>query len=223
MRAIVRTLAYGYLIGRFHVRGANRVPRSGPVIVCANHGSTIDPPLVPAFLPRADSWSMGKAEWFLPGTFTRWLFTRYHAFPVVRHSADMRAIRRAMEVLRAGEVLVMYPEGTRVEAGGLKAGEPGAGFLARTSAAAVQPLALLGTRECFPKGARWPRRAHVELRFGRPFRIRERRPDGRRVENQEAVDAIMLAIANELPVAARGAYSDVDGLRDRLAEVIEPL
>ena len=67
-------------------------------------------------------------------------------------------------------------------------------------------MGLVGTRECFPKGARWPRRVTVTVRFGVPFRIRKRRLDGRRIENQEAADSIMLAIADLLPENLRGDF-----------------
>ena len=80
----------------------------------------------------------------------------------------------------------------------------------------------MGTRECFPKGAWLPRRADVEMRFAPPLRVRERRPDGGRVTNQEASDAIMLQVARLLPPEARGAYADLDGLSERLAGVWEP-
>jgi 1-acyl-sn-glycerol-3-phosphate acyltransferase len=222
LRGVMRVIVYGYLVGLFRTVGRARVPRLGPLLVCANHASTIDPPLLPAFLPRSDSWSMAKAEWFAHGAFLTWLFTGYHAFPIVRHSPDRRGLRRSMGVLRDGGALIVYPEGHRVESGGLWSAEPGAGFIARTTGAAVQPVALVGTRDCFPKGARWPRRARVEVRFGEPIRIRERRPDGRRVENQEAADAIMLAVAELLPAEARGAYAAVDELRERLEGVWEP-
>src|SRR5207244_12172256 len=154
----------------------------------------------------------------------RWLFTRYHAFPVVRHTADRGALRRSFDILKGGSVLVIYPEGTRydtwadehgvppearVAGGELRMAEPGAGFVARTTGTVVQPVALIGTRACFPQGARWPHRVPVEIRFSRPIRVRERRPDGRKVDNQEAVDAIMLAIAEELPEPRRGAYADL--------------
>ena len=195
LRGLMRVIVYVYLAGLFRTTGRKRVPRTGPLLVCANHASTIDPPLLPAFLPRSDSWSMAKAEWFARPNFTSWLFTHYHAFPIVRHSPDRRGLRRSLAVVREGGALIVYPEGHRVESGGLWTAEPGAGFIARTTAAAVQPVALVGTRDCFPKGARWPRRAHVEVRFGEPIRIRERRPDGSRVANQEAADAIMLAVA----------------------------
>jgi 1-acyl-sn-glycerol-3-phosphate acyltransferase len=222
LRGLMRVMVYLVLGRRFRVTGGDLVPRRGPLLVCANHASTIDPPLLPAFLPRSDSWSMAKAEWFARPGFTSWLFGSYHAFPIVRHSPDRRGLRRALGVLRANGALVMYPEGHRIESGGLVQAEPGAGFIARTSRTPVLPVALVGTRDCFPKGARLPRRVRVEVRFGPPIRIAERRPDGRRVENQEAADAIMLAIAEMLPPEARGVYSDLEGLRLRLAGVWEP-
>jgi 1-acyl-sn-glycerol-3-phosphate acyltransferase len=222
LRGLMRLMVRVYLAGRFRTVGRESVPRSGALLVCSNHTATIDPPLVPAFLPRAESWSMAKAEWFARPGFRSWLFTRYHAFPIVRHSPDRRGLRRALNVLSAGGALILYPEGTRVESGGLETAEPGAGFIARTSRAPVQPVALVGTRDCFPKGARWPRRVDVEIRFGRLIRIRDSRPDGRRVENQEAADAIMLHVAELLPAEARGAYADLDALTVRLAGVWEP-
>jgi len=222
LRGVMRTIVRVYLVGLFHIVGRATVARTGPLLICSNHASTIDPPLLPAFLPRSDSWSMAKAEWFARPSFTSWLFTQYHAFPIVRHSPDRRALKRSIGILRDGGALIVYPEGTRVEAGGLAPAEPGAGFLARTTGALVQPVGLVGTRDCFPKGARWPRRKRVEVRFGAPIRIRDRRPDGRRVENQEAADAIMTAVAELLPAPARGAYADLDELRRRLDGVWEP-
>jgi 1-acyl-sn-glycerol-3-phosphate acyltransferase len=223
MQLLMR-LAVGVVLGRlFRTEGANLVPRHGGLLVCSNHASTIDPPLLPAYLPRSDSWSMAKSEWFARPSLTRWIFTHYHAFPVVRNSPDRKALKRATTLLREGQVLILYPEGTRVESGGLQRAEPGAGFLARTTGAPVQPVGLVGTRDCFPKGARWPRRVPVSVRFGRPLRVRERRPDGSRVENQEAADAIMLAIAALLPDEMRGVYADPGAFAAAVEDVTEPL
>jgi 1-acyl-sn-glycerol-3-phosphate acyltransferase len=223
MRGIMRVAVHVVLAGLFRMEGAERMPRQGGVLVCSNHVSNLDPPLLPAFLPRSDSWSMAKSEWFASPSLTRLIFTLYHAFPVVRHSADRKALRRASKILRDGHVLILYPEGTRVESGGLRPAEPGAGFLARSTGAAVQPVALVGTRECFPKGARWPRRVPVSIRFGVPFRLSDRRPDGSRIHNQEATDAIMLAIAELLPEEMRGVYADVGDRREALVALREPI
>jgi 1-acyl-sn-glycerol-3-phosphate acyltransferase len=222
LRGLMRLIVHVYLVGLYRTTGREQVRRRGALLVCSNHASTIDPPLLPAFLPRSDSWSMAKAEWFARRNLTSWLFTRYHAFPIVRHSPDRRGLRRALGILRDGGALIMYPEGHRVESGGLWRAEAGAGFIARTAGVPVQPVALIGTRDCFPRGARWPRRTRVEVRFGAPIRIRERRPDGARVENQEAADAIMLAVAELLPAELRGVYAELDQLRRRLEGVWEP-
>jgi 1-acyl-sn-glycerol-3-phosphate acyltransferase len=159
---------------------------------------------------------MAKSDYFEKGGLTKWVFTRYHAFPVVRHTADRKAVRRAFEILRGGQALILYPEGTRVESGGLKAPEPGAGFLAQGTGAQVLPVALIGTRECFPKGARWPRRVPVRICFGRPFRLSRKDGAGRRIPAQDAADAVMLSIAELLPEDLRGAFSDLDAWRTRV-------
>ena len=223
LRGLMRLIVWVYLGRLFRIVGGDRVPREGPLMVCANHASTVDPPLVPAFLPRPDSWSMAKAEWFRPRSFVSWLFTQYHAFPIIRHSPDRRGLRRAIEILDGRGALIVYPEGHRVETGGMWPAEPGAGFIARASGAPVQPVALIGTRDCFPPHARWPRRTKVEVHFAPLIRIRPRRPDGRRVDNQEAADAIMLAVAEMLPAEMRGAYCDLEALRNRLDGVWEPV
>ena len=218
MRGLMRFMTRTFLVGLFKVEGLENVPRQGPLVVCANHFATLDPPMVPAFLPRADTWNMAKSEYFRK-PLMRWIFTRYHAFPVVRHSADRAALRRALDLLKAGEVLIIYPEGTRVESGELATPEPGAGFIAQKAGCPVLPVALTGTRECLPKGARWPRRVPVTLRFGEPFLLPQRRPKGERISHEEASDAIMLAIAELLPPENRGRYRDVESWRRKLEGV----
>jgi 1-acyl-sn-glycerol-3-phosphate acyltransferase len=214
MRWIVRAIARVYLAGMFAMEGRDKVPRRGTLMVCANHSSNVDPPLVPAFLPRSDTWSMAKAEWFHDRRGH--IFRAYHAFPVVRHTADRNAIRRALTILREGEALVMYPEGTRVREGGLKRAEPGAGFLALQGGVTVQPVALVGTRAIFPAGSLLPKRGRIALRFGAPFTLVRHRPDGRRVTNQEAADAIMVRVAELMPDDMRGEYGDLDRWRAQL-------
>ncbi|GAC1476412.1 MAG: lysophospholipid acyltransferase family protein [Candidatus Dormibacteraceae bacterium] len=217
MRFIVRT----YLVGLFEVVGTENIPRTGPLIICPNHEGTIDPPMVPAFALRNDTWSMAKSEFFRSKVIT-YIYHRYNAFPVVRHTADRAALRRAFDLLKAGHALVMYPEGTRVESGGLAQPEPGAGFIAQKAASPVLPVALTGTRECLPRGAWWPRRVSVTLTFGKPFVVLQKRADGTRVSHKEASDAIMVAIAELLPPDHRGAFSDLELHRKRLAGVTAP-
>ncbi|HKW72323.1 MAG TPA: lysophospholipid acyltransferase family protein [Candidatus Dormibacteraeota bacterium] len=222
LRGLMRFITRTYLLGLFEVDGVENVPRNGPLIVCPNHFGTIDPPMVPAFLPRADSWSMAKSEYFRRLRL-RLIFTAYQAFPVVRHTADRAALRRSFDLLKAGHVLVIYPEGTRVDRGVLATPEPGAGFIAQKAECPVVPVALTGTAECLPKGAHWPRRVPVTVRFGKPFVVPQRRADGGRVSHEDAADAIMLAIAELLPPDKRGRYSDLEGWRRRLEGVAQPV
>jgi len=223
MRWLMRALTRTFLVGLFKVDGLENVPRSGPVIICPNHSATLDPPLVPAFLPRGDSWNMAKSEYFDKGGFIEWIFRRYHAFPVVRHTADRTALRTAFDILKSGQALIIYPEGTRVESGVLAEPEPGAGFIAQRAACPVVPVGLTGTRECLPKGAHWPRRTHVSITFGKPFRVLSKRLDGAKVTRQEAAEAIMVEIAELLPEKQRGAFSDLPTWRKRLRGVVVPV
>jgi 1-acyl-sn-glycerol-3-phosphate acyltransferase len=222
LKGLMRAITRIYLVGLFKVEGVENVPAHGALLVCPNHSGTLDPPMVPAFLPRNDSWSMAKSEYFRKPLLT-WLFRQYHAFPVVRHTADRTALRRSLDLLKAGHALIIYPEGTRIDTGVLAQPEAGAGFIALRAACTVLPVALSGTRECMPKGVIWPRRVPVAVRFGKPFVIHQRRPDGRRVSHEEASDAIMLTIAEMLPADRRGAFSDLEALRARLSGVTSPL
>ena len=221
MRALMRFITRTYLAGLFKVEGLENVPRDGQLIVCPNHFGTLDPPMVPAFFPRGDSWSMAKSEYFRKPV-TRLLFTMYHAFPVVRHTADRSALRRSFDLLKAGHVLIIYPEGTRIDAGVLATPEPGAGFIAQKTECPVLPVALTGTAECLPKGAFRPRRVPVRVRYGKPFVVPQRRANGERISHQDASDVIMLAIAELLPPEKRGRYSDLEGWRRQLEGIAQP-
>jgi 1-acyl-sn-glycerol-3-phosphate acyltransferase len=221
LRWVMRTITRVYLVGLFKVVGVENVPPRGALIICPSHSATLDPPMVPAFAPRGDTWNMAKSEYFRK-RFTALIFGLYHAFPVVRHTADRAALRRSFDLLRDGHALIIYPEGTRVESGVLAAPEPGAGFIAQKAGCPVVPVGLTGTRECLPKGAHWPRRTRVTISFGKPFVVATKRPDGTKISHQEASEAIMTAIAELLPPKQRGVFSDLDSLQARLSGVTIP-
>src|SRR6202140_2068554 len=219
---LMRTMVNVYLVGLVEIAGLENVPRTGPLLICPHHSGTLDPPMVPAFVPRSDTCNMAKSEYFR-GWAHRFIFTASHAFPVVRHTADRAALKRSFDLLKDGQALVIYPEGTRVESGVLAKPEPGAGFIAQKAGCPVVPVGLSGTRECLPKGARWPRRVPVSITFGKPFLVASKRPDGTRVSHQEAAEAIMVEIAALLPAGQRGAFSDLESHRRRLAGVTRPV
>lgn len=176
----------------------------GPLLIVSNHIGGIDPPLIGAWTPRP-VWFMAKAELF-KNWFMGPLARAYHAFPVVRHSPDRRAIRRAFDLLEGGNAVVLFPEGHRSDDTRLHRAEPGAGFVARHSGARIVPVALTGTHEVLGRGHVLPRRAPVDMAFGKPFSLPERNPDGTRMEHQQSADFMMTKIAELLPLEYQGDY-----------------
>jgi 1-acyl-sn-glycerol-3-phosphate acyltransferase len=216
LRGLLRAVLRLVLGGRLTVAGRSGVPRTGGLLVCCNHVSSLDPALVPAYLPRDDSWSLGKAEYFAGSGWRPWLFRAYHGLPIVRHSADRAALRHASTLLRGGGVLCIYPEGTRRGRAGVMRPEPGVGFLALRTGVPILPVAVAGSQDVLRSGSRLPRRAPVRLVFGTPFTLAAVRGDGARTGYQEAADAVMLAIAELLPPELRGEFADLDGWRCRV-------
>ncbi len=188
-RAILRALLR--LFCGFTVTGRQHEPRVGPVIVVSNHLSDLDPLVVGSALRRPTSF-MAKEELFKP-PLLRWWVTACGAFPVRRGEPDRRAFRTALEILRGGGVLVMFPEGTRGRDRTLRPPEPGAAMLALRSGATILPVAVLGTDLVFPRDARRLRRSRITVRFGPPIRIDDRAhrsgADGSR-RNREEVEAV---------------------------------
>ena len=198
MRAAIRLLAALVLGRHLHMEGLERIPRRGPVLVVGNHVGTVDPVLLGINIPRLDVYYMAKSELFR-GRFIGWLFRRCHTFPVVRDTPDRNALRVALGHLRAGRVLLVYPEGTRSRDGLLHHAHAGAGFLARHSGAAIVPVASWGSDRVLPRGATLPRRAEVHQRIGEAFHLPDTGAGGRPLSNQEAADLMLARVAALLP------------------------
>lgn len=135
------------LLFRAKTYGKENLPAEGPVILAANHMSNWDPPLLATFLPRPVSY-MAKIELFEHPIFGA-AIRRCHAFPVKRGAADRGAIKAAVNVLRQGRVLGLFPEGTRSKDGKLHKAEAGVGLLAAMSGApVVRPVSSARTASC---------------------------------------------------------------------------
>lgn len=152
--------------------GLHHVPATGPAIIAPNHISVLDSFFVPLVLPRRITY-VGKAE-YLDDWKTRWLFPAMGMIPIDRSGGDAsrRALDAAAEVLEAGELFGIYPEGTRSRTGQLHKGHTGVARLALRTNSPIVPVGIIGTDAVQPPDARFPvpfRRVHI--RFGRPIRV----------------------------------------------------
>lgn len=206
VRAIVRLRIEGDLAA---------IPRQGPLIVAANHASSADPVLIGAFLneaiDRPINW-LGKrelTEWAVTG----WAFRRAGIHPVDRDAADLESFRTAMRILDAGQLLAVFPEGTRSRDGALQHVREGVGMLALRSGAPVLPVAVVDSDLMWPRGHLLPRFGrNVVVRYGKAFDVgAELAARGEPVRGRAATEAatrlVMSRIAELLPPRQRGVYA----------------
>ena len=161
--ALVRLLATVVLRAWFRVRisGVEHIPAKGPAIVAPNHKNFLDAFFI-GIATRRHVRYMAKVELF-KGPLA-WLFPRLGAFPVRRGEADMEALQTARAILLAGGVVVVFPEGTRVEQpDALGSPHHGAGRLALETSAPIVPAAITGTSHLW-RGA-LPKVRRVQLTF----------------------------------------------------------
>jgi 1-acyl-sn-glycerol-3-phosphate acyltransferase len=150
---------------RVHVHHRERIPARGAVVVVANHSAFVDGPLLFGLLGRrAVFWV--KQEMFTG--VAGWGLRRIGQLSVRRGSPDRRPLTAALDVLRGGGVVGVFPEGTR-GSGEVAAAEHGAAWLARTSGATVLPVVARGTRR--PEGSRRRWRPRVDVVVGEPLTI----------------------------------------------------
>ena len=162
----VRALATLVLRGwfRFRVSGREHIPEEGPAIIAPNHKNFLDPFFVGLATRRRVQY-MAKVE--LIEGFGGGLLVRLGAFPVRRGEADAEAIETAREILRSGGVVVMFPEGTRVEeVDALGSPRHGAARIAFETAAPIVPAAISGTSHLW-RGA-LPKLKRVQVAFLEP-------------------------------------------------------
>lgn len=190
-RAVLRPVLW--LRFRPRITGREHLPARGPVLIASNHLSGLDTILIPSFSPRKVQF-LAKASLFSSG-LGGWFFRSIGAVPVHREagSAAQAALDAGREVLAAGQVFAVFPEGSRSRDGRLYRGRSGAAWMALETGAAVVPVGLIGTNRKLRDAATGavPR---VELRFGAPVPLDDLAglPAGR--ARREATERITRAI-----------------------------
>jgi 1-acyl-sn-glycerol-3-phosphate acyltransferase len=161
------------------VQGREHVPKSGPFIVIANHISMLEVFFIPRLLLPLRTIFMAKSELFSHGKFFSWVIRTCGGFPVRRGTADIGAIKKALEVLKAGEVFAIFPEGTRNKKldGTLQKFYNGVGYIALLSGAPVIPLLFADTAGFKPF-------RRVRVIIGPPVLLQELRESGARVNSE---------------------------------------
>lgn len=155
---------------RVKVEGRENLPRKGAVILASNHRSFLDSIFIPALVPRRVTF-VAKAEYF-DDKKTAWFFRGVGQIPIRREggSASERALESATEVLDAGGVFGIYPEGTRTRDGKLHRGHTGVARLALRTGVPIVPVGIIGSDEVQPIDSRMPKLFKtVTIRFGEPM------------------------------------------------------
>ncbi len=162
-----------FLLWRVRIEGREHVPATGPAVLAANHQSFSDSFFLPLVLRRRVTY-VAKSEYF-DNWRTAWFFRAAGQIPMQRGGGDasQRALDTAKEVLRGGDLLGIYPEGTRSPDPRLHKGHTGVARLALGCDVPIIPVGIVGTREVQPPGSRFMRPFRpVTVRFGPPVAFR---------------------------------------------------
>lgn len=178
-RLVSALLVFPLFRGLFRgsTQGLEHVPMQGPLVVAANHGSHLDPPLLGHALGRPVAF-MAKAELFAIPLLGR-VIRACGAYPVRRGASDREAIRTATAKLEEGWATGVFLDGTRQSDGRVNDPLPGAALLSARSGAPLLPVAIVNSHRALGSGRRWPRLVPLQLRVGAPIPApaSRRRPD----------------------------------------------
>lgn len=165
---ILKTFLYTFfkVFYRLEVFGLENIPGEGGFIMAANHASYLDPPVIGAVSTRRVRFMAREGLFKIPifGTFIK-----IFSFPVKRDKPHPSAIKESVRRLRKGELIVMFPEGSRSADGNLLEAKRGLSVLAAMSRTPVVPTFIRGTEKALPVGARLPRPSKITVVFGSPL------------------------------------------------------
>lgn len=164
----ILTLILFTIYFRLQVFGKNNIPRQGGFILAANHTSYLDPPVLAAASPRV-FFFLAREELFRLPVFGRFI-RALNAFPLRTHAGDVKALRWAITELKAGEAVIIFPEGGRTAEGELVKPSKGVGFLAVKANCPIIPAFIEGSNRALPINSRLVRPRKIKVYFGQPIK-----------------------------------------------------
>lgn len=174
------------ILFRIKVFGKTNLPKNGGFILASNHTSYLDPIALGVACPRKLNF-MAKEELFFNPAFACFM-SALGAFPVRRNSADLSALKEAMRRLKRGEVLTLFPEGSRRSDSVSAEPYPGIGFLAAKLNVPVIPAYIQGSNYALPKQAKFIKATQISVYFGKQIYIE------RKLSYQDIAQQIMTNI-----------------------------
>ena len=206
LRFLIKYIGVTFLAKLDEVSGLENFPKVGPGILLINHIAFIDPIIVLHTLPR-NIVPLAKSEVYdypVVGIFPK----IWGVVPIQRYEMDRRAIRKVFAILKAGEIVLIAPEGTRHNE--LQQGKVGAAYISSRTRAPIIPIAVEGTPgfPAFRTSKRW-REPGVKIRYGKPFRFRPELSHARNKKLRRMMDEAMYILASLLPEERRGVYADL--------------
>ncbi len=181
------------LFNRWDVEGIENLPARGPVVLVANHVSLWDPVVLGCSIRSRIVHYMAKEDLFKIPVFGS-ILPHLQCFPVKRGKIDRNALRTAAGYLESGEILGLFPEGSRGKNNELLPFQPGAALFALRSGAPIVPVGLTGTKTAFPCTIR----GRIRVRFGQPLTFQELYGQKLREEELENVMAKVKAVIQDL-------------------------
>lgn len=191
----------------FHWRviGARKVPKTGGVILAANHASYLDPPVVGAGLDRGINYLARQSLFRFP--LVGRLLRSWNSVPVDREGGGARGLKIILDRLLGGAGIILFPEGTRSYDGKLQPAHSGIGLVVVKSNAPVVPVRVFGSHEAWGRNQKLPRPKRITVKYGEPLLFEKLRGEAREC-SKERLKAIYQEIADEIMAAIAALRED---------------
>lgn len=187
---------FGLIFFRVRCHHRERIPATGGFLLLSNHQSFLDPPLCGMVVPRRINYL--ARETLFKNPLFGFLIRSFDAIPIDREGLGIGGLKETLRRLKRGEIVLLFPEGTRSPDGEIQPLKPGFSALVDRGGVPIVPMAIDGAHEAFPRKAKLPRPAVIHLVIGEPIAC----DDARKLDDRELV-ALVECRLRELHAEAR--------------------